>query len=205
MEKFTPLAKILHCRGSGVSDKSHLCVVIHNKRCHLRIINLSYWKLFFYHQFDVLPFICYIYVFTDTFSLLQYIMFMNIYKIETTQWGIIRLFLSVISFLMRTEWISTLVTSPSNQGEEPSELMSSRKSRIRMCNLVLVSKYENSHMIISISSRQVSARKIILDLVSKNCTFFREWDSKSNPITELRSRQSEIKWSRSEEEEIELE
>ena len=36
-----------------------------------------------------------------------------------------------------------------------------------MCNLVLVSKYENGHMIISILSRQVRARKIIFDLVSK--------------------------------------
>ena len=128
-------------------------------------------KAFFYHQFDVLPFICYIYVFTDTFSLLQYIMFMNIYKIETTQWGIIRLFLSVISFLMRTEWISTLVTSPSNQGEEPSELMSSRKSRIRMCNLDLVSPGE--------SKKSISQSRL------KICTFSREWGWESNPITGL--------------------
>ena len=59
-----------------------------------------------------------------------------------------------------------------------------------MCNLVLVSKYENGLMIISISSRQVRARKIILNLVSKNCTFSREWDSKSKPITVLHRRKS---------------
>ena len=69
--------------------------------------------------------------------------------------------------------------------------------RITMCNLVLVSKYENGHMIISILSRQVRARKIILDLVSKNSREWEwEWDSKSNPITELHSRQLETKWSR---------
>ena len=39
--------------------------------------------------------------------------------------------------------------------------------RATICNLVLVSKYENGHMIISISSRQVRARKIIINLVSK--------------------------------------
>ena len=36
--------------------------------------------------------------------------------------------------------------------------------RTTICNLVLVSKYENGHMKISISSRQVRARKIILNL-----------------------------------------
>ena len=46
-----------------------------------------------------------------------------------------------------------------------------RVTRISICNLVLVSKYENGHMIILILSRQVRARKMILDLVSKNCTF----------------------------------
>ena len=40
--------------------------------------------------------------------------------------------------------------------------------RVAICNLVLVSKYENGLMIISISSRQVRVRKIILNLVSKN-------------------------------------
>ena len=49
--------------------------------------------------------------------------------------------------------------------------ISSRNMRVAICNLVLVSKYESGHMIISISSRQVRARKIVLDLVSKNCTF----------------------------------
>ena len=43
--------------------------------------------------------------------------------------------------------------------------ISSRNTRITRCNLVLVSKYENGHIIISISSRQVRARKMILDLV----------------------------------------
>ena len=68
--------------------------------------------------------------------------------------------------------------------------ISSRNMRVTKWNLVLVSKYENGHMIISISSRQARARKIILNLVSKNCTFSRkwEWDSKSNPITELHSK-----------------
>ena len=50
----------------------------------------------------------------------------------------------------------------------------SRNMRVAICNLVLLSKYENGHMIISISSRQARARKIILNLVSKNCTFSRE-------------------------------
>ena len=56
--------------------------------------------------------------------------------------------------------------------------------RVAICNLVLVSKYENVHIIISISSRQVRARKIILNLVSKNCIFSREWewDSKSKKM-----------------------
>ena len=74
--------------------------------------------------------------------------------------------------------------------------ISSRNMRVTKWNLVLVSKYENGHMIISISSRQARARKIILNLVSKNCTFSREWewDSKSKPITKLHSRQSETKW-----------
>ena len=65
--------------------------------------------------------------------------------------------------------------------------ISSRNMRVTKWNLVLVSKYENGHMIISISSRQARARKIILNLVSKNCTFSREWkwDSKSKPITVL--------------------
>ena len=74
--------------------------------------------------------------------------------------------------------------------------ISSRNMRVTKWNLVLVSKYENGHMIISISSRQARARKIILNLVSKNCTFSREWDSKSNPIIELHSnwRQFETKW-----------
>ena len=39
------------------------------------------------------------------------------------------------------------------------------------------------YLIISISSRQVRARKIILNLVSKNCTFSREWEWDYNPIT----------------------
>ena len=47
----------------------------------------------------------------------------------------------------------------------------SRNTRIKICNLVLVSKYDNGLIIISISSRQERARKIIRDLVSKNCTF----------------------------------
>ena len=68
--------------------------------------------------------------------------------------------------------------------------ISSRNMRVTKWNLVLVSKYENGHMIISISSRQARARKIILNLVSKNCTFSQEWDSKSNPKTGLHSRQS---------------
>ena len=71
--------------------------------------------------------------------------------------------------------------------------ISSRNTRITICNLVLDSKYENGHMVISILSRQVRARKISLDLVKKNCTFSREWDSKSNPITELHSRRLETK------------
>ena len=68
--------------------------------------------------------------------------------------------------------------------------ISSRNMRVTKWNLVLVSKYENGHMIISISSRQARARKIILNLVSKNCTFSREWewDSKSKPITVLHRR-----------------
>ena len=71
--------------------------------------------------------------------------------------------------------------------------ISSRNTRITICKLILFSKYENGLMIISISSRQVRARKIIIDLVLKNCTFSREWewDSKSNPITKLHSRQLE--------------
>ena len=70
--------------------------------------------------------------------------------------------------------------------------ISSWNTRITMCNLVLASKYENGHMIISISPRQVRTRKIILDLVSKNSREWEwEWDSKSNPITELHSRQLE--------------
>ena len=70
--------------------------------------------------------------------------------------------------------------------------ISSRNMRVTKWNLVLVSKYENGHMIISISSRQARARKIILNLVSKNCTFSREWewDSKSKPITVLHRRKS---------------
>ena len=52
----------------------------------------------------------------------------------------------------------------------------SRNMRVTKWNLVLVSKYENGHMIISISSHQERARKIILNLVSKNCTFSREWE-----------------------------
>ena len=51
--------------------------------------------------------------------------------------------------------------------------ISSRNTRKTICNLVLISKYENGHMIISTSSRQVRAIKIILDLVLKNCTFSR--------------------------------
>ena len=70
--------------------------------------------------------------------------------------------------------------------------ISSWNMRITIWNLVLVSKYQNGHMIISISSRQARARKIILNLVSKNCTFSREWewDSKSKPITVLHRRKS---------------
>ena len=44
--------------------------------------------------------------------------------------------------------------------------ISSRNMRITICNLVLVSKYKNGHMIISFSFRQVRARKIILNLES---------------------------------------
>ena len=54
--------------------------------------------------------------------------------------------------------------------------ISSRNMRITICNLVLISKYENGHVIISISSRQARARKIILSLVSKNLAFSREWE-----------------------------
>ena len=74
--------------------------------------------------------------------------------------------------------------------------ISSWNMKITICYLNLFSKYENGLMIISISSRQVRARKIIIDLVLKNCTFSREWewDSKSNTITELHSRQLETKW-----------
>ena len=61
-----------------------------------------------------------------------------------------------------------------------------------MCNLVLASKYENDHMIITISCRQMRARKIILNLISKTSREW-EWDFKSNPITELHSRQLETK------------
>merc|ERR1712080_578082 len=49
---------------------------------------------------------------------------------------------------------------------------SSRNMRITICNLDLVSKHENNKMKISISSRQLRASNIILDLVLKNCTFF---------------------------------
>ena len=52
--------------------------------------------------------------------------------------------------------------------------ISSRNMRVTISNLVLVSKCENDHLIVSISSRQVRARKIILNLVWKNCTFSRE-------------------------------
>ena len=69
-------------------------------------------------------------------------------------------------------------------------LISSRNTRIIICNLILFLKYENGLMIISISSRQARARKIILNLVSKDCIFSREWkwDSKSKPITVLHRR-----------------
>ena len=68
--------------------------------------------------------------------------------------------------------------------------ISSRNMRVTKWNLLLVSKFENGHMIISISSRQARARKIILNLISKNYTFSRawEWDSKSKPITALHRR-----------------
>ena len=68
--------------------------------------------------------------------------------------------------------------------------ISSRNTRITICNLILFSKYENGLMIISISSRQARARKIILNLISKDCIFSREWkwDSKSKPITVLHRR-----------------
>ena len=46
-----------------------------------------------------------------------------------------------------------------------------RNMRVTKWNLVLVSKYENGHLIISISSRQVRTRKIILNLVSKKLHF----------------------------------
>ena len=45
-----------------------------------------------------------------------------------------------------------------------NDFLKSRNMRTTICNLVLVSKYENGHMKISISSRQVRARKIILNL-----------------------------------------
>ena len=95
---------------------------------------------------------------------------------------------------------SARILDPGNSREssliflaQPSQMIfsiPSRNMRITMCNPVLVSKYENDHMIISISSRQSRARKIILNLISKNCTFSPEWDSKSNPITGPYSRQS---------------
>ena len=46
--------------------------------------------------------------------------------------------------------------------------ISSQNTRITICNLVLISIYENGNMIFSVSSHHVTARKIILDLVSKN-------------------------------------
>ena len=41
-EIYTTGKKFYTAGGSDGSDKSHLCV-IHNKICHLGIINLSYW------------------------------------------------------------------------------------------------------------------------------------------------------------------
>ena len=51
--------------------------------------------------------------------------------------------------------------------------ISSQNMRVTICNLVLVSKYESGHMIISISSRQVRAWKTVLNLI---LLFSQEWE-----------------------------